>query len=173
MATVSRIDKIIGLFRRISSLLLVSFAKETYNLIDPTIQSHPISDIRVRLPVSMRDGKKDFSPSLFGANQRGYSCTPRYNDSCGQIDNTWWVTYVSICIRVQTHCKVMFRHTTNSKSRGQIDNVWWVSTYLYVYEYKHTVKWCSGTPQIAKVVVKLIMCGECLRIYMYTSTNTL
>jgi len=36
VATVSRIDKIIGLFCRIPSLLQGSFAKETYNLIDPT-----------------------------------------------------------------------------------------------------------------------------------------
>jgi len=42
VATVSRIDKIIGLFCRILSLLLGSFAEETYNLIDPTNQSHPI-----------------------------------------------------------------------------------------------------------------------------------
>jgi len=43
VATVSRIDKIIGFFCRIASLLLVSFAKETYNFIDPTNCSHPIS----------------------------------------------------------------------------------------------------------------------------------
>jgi len=43
VATISRIDKIIGLFWRISSLWQGSFAKETYNLIDPTNQSHPIS----------------------------------------------------------------------------------------------------------------------------------
>jgi len=42
VATVSRIDKIISLFCRISSLLWVSFAKETYHFIDPTNQSHPI-----------------------------------------------------------------------------------------------------------------------------------
>jgi len=42
VATVSRIDSIIGLFCRISSLFWGSFAKETYNLIDPTNQSHPI-----------------------------------------------------------------------------------------------------------------------------------
>ena len=40
--TVSRIDKIIGLFCRILSLLEGSFAKETFNFIDPTNQSHPI-----------------------------------------------------------------------------------------------------------------------------------
>jgi len=40
VATVSRIDKIIGLFCRISSLLLGSFVKETYNLIDPTNRYH-------------------------------------------------------------------------------------------------------------------------------------
>ena len=37
-----RIDKIIGLFCRIASLLEGSFAKETYNFIDPTNQRHPI-----------------------------------------------------------------------------------------------------------------------------------
>ena len=42
VATISRIDKIIVLFCRISSLLKVSFAEETYNLIDPTNCSHPI-----------------------------------------------------------------------------------------------------------------------------------
>jgi len=43
VATVSRIDTIIGLFCRILSLLLGSFAKETYNLIDAANQSHPIT----------------------------------------------------------------------------------------------------------------------------------
>jgi len=42
VATDSRIDKIIGLFSRIMSLLQGSCTKETYNLIDPTNQSHPI-----------------------------------------------------------------------------------------------------------------------------------
>jgi len=43
VTTVSRIDWIIGLFCRIWSLLYGSFAEETYNLIDPTNRSHPIS----------------------------------------------------------------------------------------------------------------------------------
>jgi len=42
VATVSRIDTIIGLFCRIASLLWGSFATETYNLINPTHHSHPI-----------------------------------------------------------------------------------------------------------------------------------
>jgi len=42
VATVSRINTIIGLFCRISSVLEVSFAKETYSFIDPTNQSHLI-----------------------------------------------------------------------------------------------------------------------------------
>jgi len=41
---VGRIDKIIGLFCRISALWLGSFAKKTYKFIDPTNQSHPIYD---------------------------------------------------------------------------------------------------------------------------------
>jgi len=42
VATVSRIDQIIGLFCRISSVLEGSFAKKTSNFIDPTNRSHPI-----------------------------------------------------------------------------------------------------------------------------------
>ena len=45
LATVSRIDQIIGLFCRILSLLKVSFAEESYNLIDPTNCRHPILTI--------------------------------------------------------------------------------------------------------------------------------
>ena len=44
VATVSRIDKFISLFCGIASLLKVSLAKETYTLIDPTNQSHPIAN---------------------------------------------------------------------------------------------------------------------------------
>ena len=47
VATDSRIDKIIGLFCRIMSLLQDSFIKETYNCIDLTNQSHPISRVAV------------------------------------------------------------------------------------------------------------------------------
>ena len=43
VATISRIDKIIGLFCRILALLYGSSAKETYNLIDPTNISHFIA----------------------------------------------------------------------------------------------------------------------------------
>jgi len=42
VAAVSRIDKTIGLFCRISSLLCGSFAKETYDFIHPTKWGHPI-----------------------------------------------------------------------------------------------------------------------------------
>jgi len=40
VATISRINKMIGLFCRILALLKGSFAKETCNFIDPTKQSH-------------------------------------------------------------------------------------------------------------------------------------
>ena len=53
VATVSKIDKITGLFCRISSLLQGSFAKETYNFIDPTNQSHPsCSWLRIMLRIN-------------------------------------------------------------------------------------------------------------------------
>jgi len=47
VATDSRIDKITCLFCRIMSLLQDSFTKETYNFIDPTNRSHPISRVAV------------------------------------------------------------------------------------------------------------------------------
>jgi len=43
VATISRLLKITGLFCRISSLLWSSFAKETYNLKEPTNRSHLLS----------------------------------------------------------------------------------------------------------------------------------
>jgi len=42
VATIRRLLKIIGVFCRISSLLLGSFAKETCNFKEPTNCSHPI-----------------------------------------------------------------------------------------------------------------------------------
>jgi len=44
VATVSRIDKIIGLFCKRDLQKRRYFAKETYNLIDPTDRSHSVSD---------------------------------------------------------------------------------------------------------------------------------
>ena len=42
MATISRFFKVVGPFCRISSLLQISFAKETHNFKEPTNRSHPI-----------------------------------------------------------------------------------------------------------------------------------
>ena len=42
VATIKRLHKIIGLFRKIWSLLLGSFANETYHFKEPTTRSHPI-----------------------------------------------------------------------------------------------------------------------------------
>ena len=62
VATLSRIDKIISLFCKILSLLQGSFAKDTYNLIDPTDQSHPILNkscgMRLRQPLPHQNKHK-------------------------------------------------------------------------------------------------------------------
>ena len=47
--------KIISLFCRILSILWGSFAKETYNFIDPTDRSHPIMQCRVGVNVQLND----------------------------------------------------------------------------------------------------------------------
>jgi len=43
LCMISRLLQIIRLFCRVQSLLLGSFAKETYNLKEPTNRSHPIA----------------------------------------------------------------------------------------------------------------------------------
>ena len=49
VATISRLLKITGLFCRISSLLEVSFTKETYNFKEPINRRHPIDDITIHI----------------------------------------------------------------------------------------------------------------------------
>ena len=53
VATITRLLKIIGLFRRILSLLYGSFAKETYNFKEPTNRSETI--VRLGLRPSAQD----------------------------------------------------------------------------------------------------------------------
>ena len=71
------ITRIQGLFFRISSLLQGSFAKETYNLIDPTDRSHPIGLGYVITHVK-REGK--------GEGKREYVCV---------------CVFVNVCVRVR------------------------------------------------------------------------
>ena len=74
VATVSRIDEIIGLCCRISPLLQVIFAKETYNLIDPTDCSHPISKTHNS---ERRHSKKDVCAYLKHCFVRTAEVTPK------------------------------------------------------------------------------------------------
>jgi len=59
VATDSRIDKIIGLFCRIMSLLQGSLTTKTYYLIDPTNQSHPILNVAYSYAYSSHGGSLD------------------------------------------------------------------------------------------------------------------
>jgi len=54
VATISRLLKIIGLFCRDLSLLYGSFAKETYNLKEPTNRSHPILNVCVHMYIDIK-----------------------------------------------------------------------------------------------------------------------
>jgi len=95
VATVSRIDKIIGLFCRILSLLYGSFAKETYNLIDPTNQSHPIR----KTPAHM--------------SRASFACaTPKYL-GIPHSANAYVCMYVCICVDIMLpgviECMLMLR----------------------------------------------------------------
>ena len=79
VAVDSRIDKIIGLFCRTMSLLQGSFAKETYNFIDPTDRSHPIRVNEAHLTVYIyrvyRAAKTHRMPYLYGS----FSAKKPYN----------------------------------------------------------------------------------------------
>jgi len=81
VATVSRIDKIIDLFCTIASLLYGSFAKETYNFIDPTNCSHPIPGG----PVAMQQTYGTMFDSIKVPLARGYSIeySIEYGTECG------------------------------------------------------------------------------------------
>jgi len=61
VATVSRIDKITGLFCNGALYKRRYSAKETYNFIDPTDRSHPIADPISDLEISIA---KDMSETL-------------------------------------------------------------------------------------------------------------
>jgi len=69
VATVSRINKMIGLFCRILSLLWGSFAKETCNFIDPTNLRHPIN-IYPLVFLARKDGSKQIE-NLWGQGHCG------------------------------------------------------------------------------------------------------
>jgi len=83
--TVSRIDKITGLFCRILSLLQGSFAKETYNFIDP-MYDKPLSFVSYEYGVALVS-RIDKIISLFckrALQKRRYSA----EETCDFIDPT-------------------------------------------------------------------------------------
>jgi len=86
VATISRLLKMIGLFCRILSLLLGSFAKETYNFKEPTNRSHQIVSWIpdcVQITVFTKSGSfykvfSQFLQSLFYKWQHSHTTLPTH-----------------------------------------------------------------------------------------------
>ena len=86
VATVSRIDKAIGLFCKISSLLLGSLAKEIYSFIDPTDHSHPIpAHAGCTVPWLICCARIHTTGWLHKLNSHPTSATSSYNETSGLV----------------------------------------------------------------------------------------
>jgi len=90
VATISMLLKIIALFCRISFLLCVSFAKETYNFKEPTNGSHPIV---VSLP-----------PSTWSIHGRVESFEQLSTFMCAAYASVQWCMCVCVCVCVCVRC---------------------------------------------------------------------
>jgi len=120
VATVSRNDKITGLFCRISSVLYGSFAKETYNFIDPINQSHPIYGcIRMyRGPLEMLDNVGRWHDSclllwrLLVCVANGF--VPMHLASCQKRECSSLLVRESVC---ETLCQVCVTLRQRKKER--------------------------------------------------------
>jgi len=90
----SRLLKINGLFRRISSLLHGSFAKETYNFKEPTNRGHPI--LMYETVVLFFD-----SLSLTHTYTYTYSCTHTHTHKT--VDTAYLILYTQVYTHIHTH----------------------------------------------------------------------
>jgi len=113
VATVSRIDKIVCLFCRISSLLQGSFAKETYNCINPTNQSHPIAHNQSRAHAN-----------LFGTRTHAHAHVHTH-------------TSTHMCTHTCTHTRIYTRRHARRQARTHAHMHAHAHTYAYTRTHSH------------------------------------
>jgi len=98
VATVSRIDKITGLFCKRDLWKRRYSAKETYHFIDPTDCSHPISPLpKIRCIFCILSQKRLVSSPLH-QTCRGYICVLYRNEDTYVSSTEMWISYVLISV---------------------------------------------------------------------------
>ena len=137
MATISRIDKIIGLFCRIASLLWGSFAKETYDFIDPTSISHPIASQMTRVTGIYT---RDMTHSYVRHDSFVHATTTH---SYGRHDFfiTCDVTYAHVW-----HDSFKFCNTAQSYKGARAQQL------LEMYNMTHTYVWYDSSIRLAYII---------------------
>jgi len=134
VATVSRNDYIIGLFSRILSLLQGSFAKETYNLIDPINRSHPIGSQGNQCPVWHIIVDWSCHTHEWVMLHTWMSHVTHMNESCHTdewvMSHRWMdhITHMTHYCKLTHYCRLVVSHT-------------WLSHATYMNESCHTHEW--------------------------------
>jgi len=132
VATVSRINKIVGLACRILAFLQGSFAKETFNFIDPTNQSHPISSSLCL-----------FCHVLLKRDQLDWDWRIWLNDTPHVIGCDIWLTNCDIWLTnlrledlIEWHstCNRLYIYTC-SHTFGYLDICMYNYIFTYIYSY--------------------------------------
>ena len=172
VATVSRIDKIIGLFSRIASLLQVSFAKETYYFIDPTNCSHPI--------VSGWDKKASYIYAL-------HICTYTHNHTqqylnmcniqeCGSLGvgkESFYIydhsrpTYIHIHTHTHSHKYLHMSYSTVWQSWGETRRPPVYTPHIYTHTHTHTHQYLNISYSIVRYIYMCVYIYVCVCICMY------
>ena len=148
VATVSKIDKIIGLFCRILSLLQGFFAKETYNFIDPTNQSHPISaHARYLLQVSFAEHclfcrallqKRPIISSIPLTYRHNASCSNQSHNTANRICSIVHQMRLERVFPVYTQ-NIQYIHTVYTEHTRIHSTHKYIYVYILYTQYVYTV----------------------------------
>jgi len=132
VALVSRIDKIIGLFYKRALLKRWYSAKETYNFIDPTDRSHPISHTVPRKKANCQETPSDFVPR--SDDQKHQKENHRMGQTWDVEDDQTGKETETIRQEISHHCDAVcsfhltsFRgyHRGYQYRRRQLSCAWW------------------------------------------------
>jgi len=160
VATVSRIDKITGLFCRISSLLKGSFAKETYNFIDPTNQSHPIAAAIARCILTVwcgwyQCGCWHMLVARWVTSLIWMSHVTRMNESRHSYEWVMSLVWMSHVTRLNESRHTWMSHITHMHE-SRCTHEWvtshtWISHDTRMNESRHTYEWVTSHIWISHV----------------------
>jgi len=182
VATISRLLKIIRLFCRISSLLQSSFAKETYNLKEPTNRGHPMivyvhtttrrSSVYVRntqrssvvttTQLNCHHNAAPSSPrrsSVVTRHAGMYTCVQTFLHVRYMLRRSEGAIHCNTLQHTATHCNMLQGMYTSSPSGN-------ISTYMA--SFKIRIHMCTHNAKICAY-----MCTYAVELYVYVySGNT-